>query len=489
MTDRTLDVLIVGAGLSGINAAYRLREKLPDLDYEILEARTAIGGTWDLFRYPGVRSDSDFFTLSFPFKPWKGEKAIVDGASIREYLEETARENGIVEHIQFSTRVTAVEWSSAEARWTVHATGPDGQSLTYLARFLFACTGYYDYEAGHDPGFAGIDDFTGTIAHPQFWPEDLDHTGKRVVVIGSGATAATVVPAMAATAEHVTMLQRTPTYMLAQPASDAIGNGLRKVLPAQTAHRVIRAKNTALQWGLFQACQRAPKTMRSLLRKGVIAGTGSEAVADAHFNPPYDPWDQRLCIVPGGDLFTAIRDGRASVVTGRIDRFVPEGIRLENAEVIEADIVVPATGLSLKLLGGIDLSVDGQHVAPSTTYAYLGAMLSGVPNFAFCVGYINLSWTMRSDMTAKFVARVVDRLKRGSADVVIPRVAGELADTHPIMDMESGYLRRGAHLMPRTTDTYPWAMRQNYLIDAWSTSRADLDDGLVWSRVPTAVDA
>ncbi|WP_313410203.1 NAD(P)/FAD-dependent oxidoreductase [Aeromicrobium sp.] len=479
MTTRDVDVLIVGAGLSGINMAHRIQEACPGLDYAIVERRERIGGTWDLFRYPGVRSDSDFFTLSFPFRPWRGENAIVEGEQIREYLEDTARESGIDRRIRFGRRVVAADWSSHTGRWTVEVEGPDGPE-SWTTRFLVACTGYYDYDQPYDPGLTGLEDFAGTVAHPQFWPEDLDHTGKRVVVIGSGATAVTIVPAMARDAAHVTMLQRTPSYLLAQPKSDAIADVLRRVLPAGPAHRVVRAKNVALNWALFQACQRAPRAMRSLLLKGVAQATGSQEIAERDFNPPYDPWDQRLCVTPNGDIFRAIKAGDASVVTARIDRFVPEGVRLEDGTVIPADIVVTATGLSIKILGGASLTVDGEPRDPAESYAYHGAMLSGLPNLAFCVGYINLSWTMRSDMTSRLVARVIRRLLDSGATSVAPLMAGAPV-SRPLMDMQSGYLQRGAHLMPRATGATPWSFRQNFLVDAWTTNRADLDDGLVWT--------
>ncbi len=487
MTAQNVDVLIVGAGLSGINMAYRIQEANPGLSYAIVERRERIGGTWDLFRYPGVRSDSDFYTLSYPFRPWRGKDSIVDGEEIRDYLEDTAHAAGIDRYIHFGRMVVSADWSTPEARWTVQVTGPDGPE-TWTARFVVACTGYYDYDQPHDPAFAGIEDFGGTVVHPQFWPEDLDHAGKKVVVIGSGATAVTIVPAMADTASHVTMLQRTPSYLLAQPKGDPIADVLRKVAPAGAAHQIVRAKNMLLAWALYQASQRAPKQMRALLRKGVIAGTGSEEIADRDFNPPYDPWDQRLCITPHGDIFAAIKSGDASVVTAGIDRFVENGIRLDDGSVLEADIVVTATGLSIKVLGGAELTVDGSPRDPAEAYAYYGAMLSGLPNFGFCIGYINLSWTMRSDMTSRFIAKVLRRLCETGATSVVPTLDGTPRAT-PLMDMESGYLQRGAHLMPRATATYPWSFQQNFLVDAWSTNRADLDRGLVWTTAPATTGA
>lgn len=479
------DVVIVGAGISGINVAHRVAEQCPELSYVLLEGRDEIGGTWDLFRYPGIRSDSDFYTLAFPFHPWRGENSIVGGEQIMDYLHETVRRSGIDEHVRLGTRVQSADFSTETARWTLQAS-ERGEPVTYVARFVALCTGYYDYDHPHDPAIPGTDEFAGQVVHPQFWPTDLDVTGRRIAVIGSGATAITLVPALAEAGAEVTMVQRTPTYVLAQPRNDVVGDALRKVLPADTAHRIMRVKNTALQWALYQACRRAPGTMRTLLRKGAVDAVGSEDLVDAHFNPPYEPWDQRLCIAPEGDFYAAVRRGEAQVVTGTIERLEPDGVRMADGTLVEADVVVTATGLRIKLLGGIEGSVDGVRVEPGEGYAYLGAMLSGVPNLAFCVGYINLSWTMRSDMTARLVARVLRRMLDTGVDQVVPVAPADLGPSHPLMDMPSGYLARAADQMPRTTDTYPWAMTQNVVKDAWGTNRADLDDGLVWSRVPTA---
>jgi len=485
---QTTDVLVVGAGISGINVAYRARQARPDLSVRIVEARATLGGTWDLFRYPGVRSDSDFFTLAFPFRPWRGADSIVDGTQIREYVADTARETGIAGLISYGVRVVAADWSTAERRWHVQAETADGP-IEIVARFVVFCTGYYDYDNPHDPGIEGAADFTGQIVHPQFWPEDLDYSGRRVVIIGSGATAVTVVPAMAAGAGHVTMLQRTPTYVLAQPRRDPIANALRKVLPAGPAHRIARSKNITLQWLLYRASRRFPNGMRALLRRGVVAGVGSAEVADQHFAPPYAPWDQRLCIAPDGDLFTAIKDGSASVVTARIDRFVPEGVRLDDGRVLPADIVVTATGLRLKLLGGVDLRRDGVVVDLAETVTWHGALLSGLPNLAVCIGYINLSWTVRADMTARLIARILRRMGDRNADVVEPVTPVNLGATLPFMDMDSGYLRRSAHLMPRATRRYPWAIRQDVAADALATNRADLGDGLHYRTASRGVRA
>lgn len=483
-----VDVLIVGAGISGINAAYRLQERCPELTYALIEGRSRLGGTWDLFRYPGIRSDSDFFTLAFPFHPWTGRDAIVDGEAILDYLDEVVRTHGIAEHIRYDTTVHAADWSSQDARWTVSCTA-GGEPTTMTARFVVACTGYYDYAAPYDPGFAGTEDFAGRLIHPQFWPDDVEVAGRRVAVIGSGATAITLVPALAERGAEVTMVQRTPTYVLSRPRRDVVADAARRILPPGAAHRAVRFKNTALQWSLYQFSRRFPDTMRGMLRRGAIARTGSEALVDEHFTPPYAPWDQRLCIAPRGDFFAAIKGGRAAVVTGRIERFVPEGLRMDDGRTVEADVVVTATGLQIQLLGGIALSLDGEPVRGEETVVYRGAMLGGVPNLAFCVGYINLSWTMRADMTARLVARILRRLVDTGAAYVIPDPPADLGRTGPLLDMQSGYLARAADLMPRSTDTYPWAMKQNFFADAWSTNRADLDDGLRWAAAARPVAA
>ncbi|MEE2058524.1 flavin-containing monooxygenase [Rhodococcus artemisiae] len=478
---REVDVLIVGAGISGINAAYRVQEQNPDLTYLVVDRRRQLGGTWDLFRYPGIRSDSDFFTLAFPFHPWTGKNVIVDGNEILAYLTEVTETFGIDKHLQFDTKVHSGDWSSADARWTVKCT-VQGAETTITAKFVIMCTGYYDYDNPYDPEFQGVGDFTGEIVHPQFWPEDLACSGKRITVIGSGATAVTLVPSLAKLGADVTMVQRTPSYVLAQPRHDPIADTARRFLPAGTAHCLMRAKNTALQWTLYQACRRAPGLMKALLRKGAIAGTGSQAVVDEHFTPPYNPWDQRLCIAPHGDLFTAVKNGSATMVTGSIDTFVPEGLRLTDGRTVEADIVVTATGLSIKLLGGIEIRVDGTIIDLSRETAFRGVMLSNIPNLGFCIGYINLSWTMRADMSARLLARILRRLSRTRADWVAPALPDYLGPQGPLLDMQSGYLARAAALMPRATNRYPWAMAQNFFRDAWATNRADLDEGLRWAN-------
>ncbi|WP_412740749.1 flavin-containing monooxygenase [Krasilnikovia sp. MM14-A1259] len=477
-----VDVLVIGAGLSGIGAAWRLQQARPGIRYAILEARAAIGGTWDLFRYPGVRSDSDMYTLSYPFRPWHGSESLASGPSIRQYIRDTADEAGITGHIRFHTRVVAAEWSSDTARWTVHAvTGDDAQPQTYTCNFLYACAGYYNYAHGHEPDFPGLSAFTGRFVHPQFWPEDLDHTGKRVVVIGSGATAVTIVPAMAPSAAHVTMLQRSPSYLTPLPGTDVVANGLRRVLPAGAAHRAARAKNILLSQGFYQLARRRPDRVRRILRRFALRHLDDPAYVDEHFTPTYQPWDQRLCIVPDGDLFEEVRKGRASVVTDHIDRFVPEGIRLVSGRVLEADIVVSATGLSLLAIGGITLTVDGDPVDIGAGLTYRGVMLGGVPNFAYCIGYTNASWTLRADLSSRFVCRLLTHLDRhgyASATPVAPRGGAR----RPLLDLTSGYVRRDVHRFPSQGERDPWVVRQNHLREAFTTPRADLTRDMRFTR-------
>jgi monooxygenase len=462
------DVLIIGAGLSGIGAAWRLREAFPGKTYAILEARDAIGGTWDLFRYPGVRSDSDMFTLSYPFRPWTDTRSLASGDKIRDYIQRTADESGITRDIRFGAKVVAAEWSTPDARWTVRLA--DGSSLT--CRFLYACTGYYSYDAGYQPDFPGVGSYQGRLVHPQFWPADLDHTGKRVVVIGSGATAVTLVPAMAPTAAHVTMLQRSPSYLTSLPARDAVADALRRLLPAKPANALVRAKNILLTQGFYHLARRRPQSVRRMLRKLAIRGLGDETYVDEHFKPRYDPWDQRLCVIPGGDLWAEIRAGRASVVTDHIDTFVPSGIRLGSGRVLEADIAVSATGLTLLPIGGIDLTVDGTPVKIGERAAYRGLMLSGVPNLAYCIGYTNASWTLRADLSHRYVVRLLRHLDRRGYAVATPTTPG--GQGRPLLDLSSGYVQRALDVFPRQGDRDPWLVRQNYLRDLITTPRADV---------------
>ncbi|GIF14682.1 flavin-containing monooxygenase [Actinoplanes teichomyceticus] len=470
------DVLIIGAGLSGIGAAWRLQRQRPADTYAILEARDAIGGTWDLFRYPGVRSDSDMFTLSYPFRPWREPESLASGDKIRRYIEETAEEAGITRHIRFGARVVSADWSADAARWTLRTEGGD----VYTARFLYACAGYYSYAAGYQPDFPGLDEFRGRLVHPQSWPDDLDHTGKRVVVIGSGATAVTLVPAMARDAAHVTMLQRSPTYVIPLPNRDVFADLARRVLPPAAANRVARAKNILVTQAFYQLARRHPKQVRRVLQAVAGRFLGDPGYVEEHFKPYYEPWDQRLCVIPNGDLFHAISSGRASVVTDHIDEFVPEGVRLRSGRVLAADVVVSATGLSLLPVGGVRVSLDGVPVVIGEQAAYRGLMLSGVPNFAYCIGYVNASWTLRADLSHRYVLKLLDHMDRHGYAVATPtRPAGT---GRPLLDLSSGYVQRALDRFPRQGDRDPWLVRQNYLRDVLATPRADVTRDMIFAR-------
>ncbi|MET7640975.1 NAD(P)/FAD-dependent oxidoreductase [Streptomyces sp. NPDC005438] len=484
-----LDVVIVGAGLSGVGAAYRLGTECPGRTYTILEARDSLGGTWDLFRYPGVRSDSDMFTLGYPFRPWREAKSIADGPSVLRYIRETAAEYGIDRHIRYRTRVRSADWCTDTARWTLTVDHTDARGRTtertLTCSFLHSCAGYYDYERGHSPDFPGVDSYQGALVHPQFWPEDLDHSGKRVVVIGSGATAVTLVPALAERAARVTMLQRSPTWISSLPARDRFADALRRVLPAGAAHQAARTKNILFSVALYQFCQRRPRAARRLLSRLNSRALGDREMVRQHFTPSYDPWDQRLCAVPDGDLFTALREGNAEVVTDHVDRFVPEGVRLRSGRVLEADVVVTATGLRLLAFGGITPRVDGREVPLSDQFVWRGAMVTGLPNFAVSIGYTNASWTLRSDLTARLVCRVLNHMDRHQYAAVEPRPEGELTP-RPLLDLASGYIQRSIGAFPRQGDRAPWRVRQNYVLDAATTLRADLDRTL-WPTHRSAV--
>jgi monooxygenase len=480
VTVKHVDVLVVGAGLSGIGAAYRLQTQTPGRTYEVLEARDVIGGTWDLFRYPGVRSDSDMFTLGYPFRPWRDPKAIADGPSILRYIRETATAYGIDRRIRFGHRVVRASWSSADALWTVDVeAGPQRQATTYTCSFLYLCTGYYSYDAGYAVDFPGSADFLGRIVHPQQWPEDLDYRGKRVVVIGSGATAVTLVPAMADEAAHVTMLQRSPSYVVARPARDELADRIRALLPERVAHRVVRGKNVVLSTIMYQYFRRWPDKAAALLRAGVAAQLGDTVPVDPHFVPRYKPWDQRLCLVPEGDLFTALRKGDASIVTDVVETFTPDGIRLASGEELPADIIVTATGLQMVSFGQVELTVDGRRVRPNESLVYKGMMFSGVPNLAWCVGYINNSWTLRADLTAQYVCRLLNHMRRNHVTTCVPEVSAAGVDRgrpRPLLDLTSGYVSRVADVLPRQGARQPWRMRQNYLLDLAAMRLGRVDD-------------
>jgi monooxygenase len=461
-----LDVLIVGAGLSGIGAAWHLQKNCPDKSYAILEGRERSGGTWDLFRYPGVRSDSDMYTLGYSFRPWKEAKAIADGPSILSYIRETASDHGIDSNIRFGHRVVAASWSSQEARWTVELErGPSRQPIRLTCDFLFMCSGYYDYAAGYTPDFPGIKRFAGQIAHPQKWTEAVDYAGKRVVVIGSGATAVTVVPAMAETADHVTMLQRSPTYVVARPAEDAIANKLRRRLPLKLAYGLTRWKNVLLGMYFYQLCKRKPERVKNLILGGVRQMLGPDYDIGRHFTPRYNPWDQRLCLVPDADLFRAIRRNKVTVVTDEIETFTETGIKLKSGAELPADLVVTATGLSLQLLGGMTLAVDGKSIDPAELLTYKGMMYSDVPNFAVVTGYTNASWTLKADLVCEYVCRLLNHMTRKGYRQCAPRIDDPEMERKPWVDFSSGYIQRAAHKFPKQGTKRPWKLHQNYALD------------------------
>ena len=478
MTD-DLDVLILGAGLSGIGAACHLTRRHPATTYAVLEARAASGGTWDLFRYPGIRSDSDMFTLGYRFRPWTGATALAEGRAVLDYVRETAREYGVERHIRYEHRVVAAEWDRGAARWTVTVeTGGGTRQLT--CAFLWSCTGYYDYERGHQPELPGLDDFAGDVVHPQHWPEDFDHAGKRVVVIGSGATAVTLVPALAETAAHVTMLQRSPTYILSVPSEDGLASRLGRVLPDRAAYTATRWKNILVAGALYRLSRKRPQLVRRLIRRATVAAVPGVDV-DTHFNPRYDPWDQRLCLVPDGDLFRALRRGTAEVVTDTIEALTPAGIRLTSGAELEADAVVLATGLRLKPFGGIRLVVDGDEVKLPHTMAYRALMLSGVPNFAFTIGYTNASWTLKVDIVGDYVCRLLSHLQEHGLREVVPVRDASLAE-EPFLDFRAGYVLRALDQLPVQGAREPWRLRQSYLHDVRTIRSAPIDDGALAFR-------
>jgi monooxygenase len=473
-----VDVLVVGAGLSGVGAGYHLQAECPTKTYAILEARDAIGGTWDLFRYPGIRSDSDMYTLGYRFKPWTNPKAIADGPAILQYVRDTAREHGVDRHIRFGHRVVRAEWSPGDARWTVHAQRTDtGENVTLTCGFVFMCSGYYRYDEGYTPEFAGTERFPGPIAHPQHWPDDLDYAGKRVAVIGSGATAVTLVPALAETAAHVTMLQRSPSYIISLPAEDPIAGFLRKVLPQRLAYHVVRWKNVLMTMASFELSRRRPRIAKALVRKGVERQLPPGYDIDTHFKPTYNPWDQRLCLVPNGDLFEAIRGGRASVVTDRIETFTERGLKLASGAELEADVIVTATGLNLLALGGMEIVVDGREVKLPETMGYKGMMLSGVPNLAIALGYTNASWTLKCDLTCEYVCRLLKHMDANGYRQCTPQVNDPTVRPEPFIDFSSGYIVRSIDEFPRQGSKPPWRLYQNYARDIMTLRFGAVEDG------------
>jgi monooxygenase len=470
-----LDVVIVGAGLSGIGMAWHLQDRCPGKRYAILEAREASGGTWDLFRYPGVRSDSDMQTLGYRFKPWTGSKALADGPSILSYVRETAAEHGIDEHIRYGHRVVRTEWSTPDARWTVHVEGRE--PLT--CGVLLVCSGYYRYDEGFTPPFAGREDFRGEIVHPQFWPENLDYAGKRVVVIGSGATAVTLVPALARDgAGHVTMLQRSPSYVLSLPDEDAIANRLRRRLGDRASYAIVRWKNVVIATLLYQLSQRFPRPMRRLYRSGAVRQLPAGYAVDTHFNPRYDPWDQRLCLVPNGDLFEALSAGAAEIVTAEIDRFTERGIRLHDGSELEADVIVTATGLNLLVFGGAEIAVDGRDVELPDTMAYKSMMLSDVPNMVFTIGYTNISWTLKADLVAEYACRLINHMDTHGHRYAVP-VRDDSVDERPFLEFEPGYVLRSIDQLPRQGSRAPWRLSMSYIIDVAKIRHGRVDDGVL----------
>ncbi|MGE3465952.1 MAG: flavin-containing monooxygenase [Pyrinomonadaceae bacterium] len=501
------DVLIIGAGLSGIGAGARVRMDCPEKTFAILEGREASGGTWDLFRYPGVRSDSDMFTLGYRFRPWRDGKAIADGPAILNYIRETAREYDLDKEIRYGHRVRRAEWSSEEARWTIQAEArPIGSVLVgeedltqsredakeekeeYKARetveftcsFLYLCTGYYKYDEGYTPEWPGFANYEGTIVHPQKWPKDLDYAGKRVLVIGSGATAVTIVPAMAETAEHVTMLQRSPTYIVSMPSTDRFANTLRSVLPAKAAYAATRWKNVIRQMFFYELARKRPSFMKRLIEKGVRAELGEAHLED--FRPNYNPWDQRLCVVPDSDLFASIRDGKASIITGRIGNFTITGVRLTNGDEIDADIVVTATGLDLKIMAGLTLVVDGETVDLSAKTAYKGMMYDDVPNLAQAFGYTNASWTLKCDLTSEYVCRLIRHMDEHGFASCTARANDPTLERVPVLDFNSTYILRVLDQLPSQGSKHPWRLHQNYFRDLLMLRHARLDDGTMEFR-------
>lgn len=476
MSPTHFDVLVVGAGLSGIGAAVHLKTLCPGRSFAIVEGRERLGGTWDLFRYPGIRSDSDMYTLGYRFKPWEQPQAIADGPSILKYVQDTAREHDLERHIRYGLQVKRASWSTADAAWTVEAER-SGEVQRFSCSFLFMCSGYYRYDAGHLPHFEGRENFRGRIVHPQFWPEGLDYAGQRVVIIGSGATAVTLLPEMAKTAAHVTMLQRSPTWMVARPSQDTLANGMRRWLPAKTAYALTRWKRVLLGMYFYALCQRKPEKVKSLLLGGVRAYLGPEADIDKHFTPRYRPWDQRLCLLPDGDFFRALRSKTAEVVTDEIERFTGTGLQLKSGAELPADLVVTATGLELKVLGGVQLSVDGRPVDLAQTVSYKAMMYSGVPNLASSMGYTNASWTLKCDLTCEYVCRLLNHMRKHGLRQCTPTLQDAAMPLEPWSDFSSGYIQRAAHLFPKRGTVAPWKLKQNYIHDLLTLRHGRVDDG------------
>ena len=473
----SVDVLIVGAGISGIGAAHHLQKKCPNRTFTILERRENMGGTWDLFRYPGIRSDSDMYTLGYSFYPWRAPKSIADGPSILEYVQDTAREFGIDEKIQYGLHVKRASWCSETSRWTVEAeVDGSGEVRRFDCSFLFMCSGYYNYDAGYTPEFEGLADYEGRVVHPQFWTPDIEYRGKRVVVIGSGATAVTLVPELAKQAEHVTMLQRSPTYVISAPGSDPMAAWLRERVPANLAYHLVRWKNILLGIALFNYCKRKPEAAKRLILKAVEKHLSPGYDVKTHFNPRYNPWDQRMCLVPDADLFESINSGKSSVVTDRIESFTKKGIRLQSGTELEADLVVTATGLDLQLVGGLEVIVDGERVDPAQSLTYKSMMFSDIPNLALSFGYTNASWTLKCDITCDYVTRLLNYMQKKGYTECRPRVVDNDVEVESMLNLSSGYIQRSADRFPKQGTKAPWRLYQNYVLDKLTIALSRIQD-------------
>jgi cation diffusion facilitator CzcD-associated flavoprotein CzcO len=480
-TDDYSDVLIIGAGISGIGAAYRIHEKNPNLTYTVLERRARIGGTWDLHRYPGIRSDSDIYTLSYPFEPWRRPENVADGADIRDYLTETARKHGIDKHIRFRTRVVSADWDSTTDTWTVRAE-VDGQPKTYRGRFLFFGTGYYNYDEPYRPDFPGLDEFSGAVVHPQHWPESLDYTGKKLVVIGSGATAVSMIPSLTEKAGHVTMLQRSPTYILSTPRVNPVVQALRRVLPGRIGYHAARLYNTIFTVFVYAFAKAAPDVSRRFIRANAKRQLPKGYPIDVHFKPRYNPWDQRLCAILDNDFYEAIGSGRLDVVTDQIDHVDADGVVLRSGKRLDADILITATGIRLQALGGVLLSIDGAEVKPQDRFVYKEHMLEDVPNAAWCVGYINASWTLRADLTARAVAKLLAYMDAHGYTHAYPHLGDKPMPEKPAWNINAGYVQRAGHVLPKSGTHRPWNVRHNYVLDAIDHRLDRIDESMVFGR-------
>lgn len=471
MSKQTFDVVIIGAGISGIGAAYHLKDKCPNLSFTIIEGRAAIGGTWDLFKYPGIRSDSDMYTFGFPFSPWKDPQAIADGPAIVKYINETADKFKIRDHIQFNKRVSSSTWNSSDKKWTMELSSDE----IIEANFLFACCGYYNYEHGYEPDFPNVEAFNGIKIHPQKWDQSVDYTDKNIVIIGSGATAVTLVPKLAEKAKHVTMLQRSPTYIANMPREDMLANFIKKVLPAQFAHSIVRWKNILFGIGFYSISRKYPNGVKNFLKKHIRKTLG-EKYEDRHFDPTYNPWDQRLCLVPDNDMFEAIKTGKAEIVTDTIKSFDTDGIELNSGKKLLADIIVTATGLKVQLFGGMKISVDGKTIDTGKMHAYKGVMISEIPNFAISIGYTNASWTLKADLNCQFVARMLNYMHENSFSTCVPQFDYENMKSEPLLDFNPGYIMRAGDIMPKQGSKAPWKVHQNYVKDVFLLKYADVKD-------------